>query len=38
LSEDENRRLFHTPHVPEMVFLVLRGLSRIGPGAIAPGS
>jgi len=33
LSEQENRRLFRTPHVPEMVFLVLRGLSRIAPEA-----
>ena len=26
LSEDENRRVFVTPHTAEMVFLVLKGL------------
>ena len=26
LSDDENRRLFVTPHTAEMVFLVLKGL------------
>ncbi|KFA94155.1 TIR domain-containing protein [Archangium violaceum] len=29
LSEEENRRLMVTPHVPEMIFLVLKGLSRL---------
>ena len=32
LTEEENRRLFETPHVIEMVCLVLRGLLRVfGP-------
>ncbi len=26
LTEDENRRLFTTPHVMEMIYLILRGL------------
>lgn len=29
LDEDENRRLFTTPHVPEMVGLVLKGLAKV---------
>jgi hypothetical protein len=29
LTEDENRRLFETPHVVEMVALVLQGLGRV---------
>jgi len=29
LTEEENRRLFETPHVIEMVCLVLRGLLRV---------
>ena len=34
LSEPENRRLFETPHVIEMVYLVLRGFLNIrGPKA-----
>ncbi len=26
LAEDENIRLFETPHIPEMIFLILKGL------------
>jgi len=26
LSEDENMRLFNTPRVPEMIYLILKGL------------
>lgn len=26
LSEDENMRLFNTPHIPEMIYLILKGL------------
>jgi hypothetical protein len=29
LTEDENRRLFVTSHVPEMVYLVLKGMARV---------
>jgi hypothetical protein len=29
LTEEENRRLFETPHVPEMIFLVLKGLASL---------
>ena len=28
LSKDENKRLFETPHIPEMIFLILKGLSK----------
>ena len=34
LTPEENRRLFETPHIIEMVYLVLRGLQRVlGPPA-----
>ena len=29
LTEEENLRLFETPHIPEMVYLVLKGLARV---------
>ena len=29
LTEEENRRLFETPHIPEMIMLVLKGLRTI---------
>jgi hypothetical protein len=31
LDADENEHLFTTTHLPEMIALVLRGLSRLGP-------
>ena len=34
LSEPENARLFETPHVMEMVALVLRGLGRLARNAV----
>jgi hypothetical protein len=30
LSENENIRLFETPHIPEMTFLILKGLKNVG--------
>lgn len=30
LSENENLRLFETPHIPEMNFLILKGLKNVG--------
>jgi hypothetical protein len=35
LDADENERLFTTTHLPEMIALVLRGLSRLGPAPLA---
>jgi hypothetical protein len=29
LTPDENRRLFETPHIAEMIYLVLKGLHSI---------
>jgi hypothetical protein len=29
LDKDENERLFHTPHIPEIIYLVLKGLRNL---------
>ncbi len=36
LSIEENKKLFRTPHIDEMVYLVLKGLLRIGHEPVGP--
>lgn len=36
LSIEENTKLFRTPHVEEMIYLVLKGLLKIGHGSAGP--